>query len=43
MHDTKPARAPSAKPLLDRIDRAILRALRGAGRLTYQALAERVG
>ncbi len=43
MHDAKPARPPSLKPALDRIDRAILRALRGRGRITYQALAERVG
>ena len=48
MHDPKPPKAPppkapSPRPALDRIDRAILGALRGRGRMTYQALAEQVG
>ena len=37
---------PPARPgraVLDRIDLAILEALRGDGRMTYQALSERVG
>ena len=36
-------RAPKRPPGLDRIDRAILKALREDGRMTYQALSERVG
>jgi DNA-binding Lrp family transcriptional regulator len=35
--------APKRPPGLDRIDRAILKALREDGRMTYQALSERVG
>ncbi len=40
-----PAKSPfrSAKPALDRIDLQILEALRQNGRITYQALSERVG
>ncbi|MBF9234635.1 Lrp/AsnC family transcriptional regulator [Microvirga alba] len=39
---TKPL-GRSAKGTLDRIDLAILEALRQSGRITYQALSERVG
>jgi len=39
---TKPLRRP-VKTSLDRIDLAILEALRQSGRMTYQALSERVG
>ena len=40
-----PSKLPSrsAKPALDRIDLPILEALRQNGRITYQALSERVG
>ena len=40
-----PSKLPSrsAKPALDRIDLLILDALRDNGRITYQALSERVG
>src|SRR3712207_6775745 len=40
-----PSKLPgrSAKPALDRIDLLILDALRDNGRMTYQALSERVG
>ena len=40
-----PSKLPSrsAKPALDRIDLLILDALRENGRITYQALSERVG
>ena len=42
MIDRKPSRT-KRPPVLDRIDRAILAALREDGRMTYQALSERVG
>lgn len=35
--------APPRQTALDRIDRAILRILQAEGRITYQALSERVG
>jgi DNA-binding Lrp family transcriptional regulator len=43
MSDRKASRAPKRPAGLDRIDRAILEALRSNGRMTYQALSERVG
>lgn len=43
MSDRKARRAPKRPADLDRIDRAILEALRENGRMTYQALSERVG
>ncbi|HEV2557364.1 MAG TPA: Lrp/AsnC family transcriptional regulator [Microvirga sp.] len=43
MSDRKAFKGPRRIPGLDRIDRAILAALRENGRMTYQALSERVG
>ena len=43
MTDRKASNPVKRSAVLDRIDRAILEALRENGRITYQALSERVG
>jgi Lrp/AsnC family leucine-responsive transcriptional regulator len=43
MPDRRAPTAPKRSPALDRIDRAILAALRENGRITNQALSQRVG
>jgi DNA-binding Lrp family transcriptional regulator len=43
MSNRRTPTAPKRSPGLDRIDRAILAALRENGRMTYQVLSERVG
>ena len=43
MSASRPKRTRKGAPAFDRVDRAILEALREDGRITYQALSERVG